>query len=385
VSPRSIILELAREAGFDLVGLAPLEPPPDGARFEAWLDAGHHADMTWLAEQRARILDPRTVDGRCRTLLVVGLGHSRAAVELESGGRVARYAAGRDYHNVVQKKLRRLARRLRHEGLARPGRTVVDAGPLMERSHATAAGIGFPSKAANLLHPAFGPYFFLGEILLDLELEPTGGARPGGSCGTCTACIDACPTEAIRAPGVVDAGRCISYHTIENEGPVPEPLRRAFGEWVFGCDVCSEVCPWASRAPDLAERFGLHTGFEGLRRDGLVSLLSLPPGVARDEVAQETHFEARFEGSSLRRAGRRTLARSAAVALGNRPTETGRVALLQALEGDPAALVREAAGWALAAGHLKDHGVRDALERAHRNERDPVTLEALARHRGGVP
>ncbi len=376
VDRRQLVLELAREAGFDLAGIAPLAPPPDAAHFETWLAAGHHGGLQWLADDRDRILDPRRIDPRGRTLLIVGLGHSRAAGELADGTRVARYALGRDYHNVAQKRLRSLARRLRREGLALPGRTIVDAGPLMERSHAAAAGLGFPSKAANLLHPAFGPFFFLGEILLDLDLEPTTASRPAGSCGTCTACLDACPTGALRAPGVVDARLCISYHTIESADPVPEDLRRAHGPWLFGCDVCSEVCPWSNRAPDLASRFGLHPALAEATERGVVSLLHTL--VAGTEATYRTHFE----GSSLRRPGRAPLARNAALALGNRPSEQGRIALLEALEGDPAALVREAAAWSLATAHGQDQGVRAALDRAASREPDDWARAALSRHSG---
>ncbi len=383
VERRALVLELAREAGFDLAGIAPFAPPPDADRLAAWLDAGRHGDMAWLAADRARPLDPRRVDPRGRSLLVVGLGHSRAGVTLPDGARLARYAAGRDYHNVVQKRLRGLARRLRREGLGLPGRTVVDAGPLMERSHATAAGLGFASKAANLLHPAFGPFFFLGEIVLDLDLEPTEAARPAGSCGTCTACLDACPTGAITAPGVVDARRCISYHTIESQAPVPDDLRRAQGPWAFGCDVCSEVCPWATKAPDLATRFGSHPGLREAHERGVVSLLLLPSGTANTAAAREAEYRARFEGSSLRRPGREVLARSAALALGNLPSEAGRVALLEALAGDPSALVREAAGSALAAAHAADQGVRSALERAAASEPEAWARAALARRAAG--
>jgi len=380
---RQIVLELAREAGFDLAGIAPLAPPPDAAHFDAWLEAGHHGELRWLADDRDRIVDPRRSDPRGRTLLIVGLGHSRAAGALADGTRIARYALGRDYHNVAQKRLRGLARRLRREGLALPGRTVVDAGPLMERSHASAAGLGFPSKAANLLHPAFGPFFFLGEIVLDLELEPTAAERPAGSCGSCTACLDACPTGALRAPGVVDARLCISYHTIESAAPVPEGLRAAHGPWAFGCDVCSEVCPWANRAPDLAARFGLHPAVADAAERGVVSLL-VPRAAGGGATAAEAAYRAHFEGSSLRRPGRAPLARNAALALGNRPSEEGRVALLEALRGDPAALVREAAGWALAHGHGADQGVRAALARAAAEEPEAWARDALRRHQGGT-
>ena len=183
-TPAETALEVARRVGFDLAGLAPLRPPRDAGRFEQWLSAGHHADMDWLERNRDRITDPRALlGGRSGTMLVVGLAHARAAVELPGGGRVARYAAGRDYHNVLGRLLRKLRRGLIEAGLLAESdrtRSVVDAGPVLERSHAAEAGLGFPSKAANLLHPRFGPWFFLGEILIPTELEPTG-APPAGS------------------------------------------------------------------------------------------------------------------------------------------------------------------------------------------------------------
>jgi epoxyqueuosine reductase len=361
------VLELALGLGFDLAGIAPLRPPRGAARFEEWLLAGHQADMAWLEEHRERILDPARSLPDGRSLLVVGLGHSRPAVELADGTRVARYAAGRDYHNVIGHKLRRLARALRERGLIREWKKMVDAGPLLERSHAAEAGLGFESKAANLLHPRFGPWFFLGELLVDVELEP-GPAPPAGSCGTCTACLDACPTQAIVAPGVVDARRCISYHTIENRGPVPHALRPAVGEWLFGCDVCSEVCPWGKDAPDLGARFGLHPALES---GGAAAWLALPP----------ERFEQHLSGSPLKRAGRAGLARNAALALAARPSEEGRDALLGAL-ADPAPLVREAAFWALARAHADEPAVRAALARAEDVERDPGARAGMLCTRG---
>jgi epoxyqueuosine reductase len=348
----TLVLELAREAGFDLAGLAPLHRPRAGDHFERWLAAGHHADMDWLAQERERILDPASLLPTGRTILCLGLAHSRAAVSLPGGGRVARYAAGADYHNVVRRRLRNLAKRLRAEGLIGEFRQVVDAGPLLERSHAAEAGLGFESKAANLLHPAFGPWFFLGELVLDAELSPTEAPEDVAtvSCGTCTACLDVCPTDALPAPGVVDAGRCLSYQTIENRGTIPADLRPGLGEWAFGCDLCSEVCPWGQRAPDLAERFGEHPVATG----DLVSWIETPADEQRE----------RLRGSPLQRAGRDGLARNAAVVLGNHPRDEGRRALLRALEQDPSELVRGSAAWALGRGHGEDAQVRRALDRA---------------------
>jgi epoxyqueuosine reductase len=246
VDATRLALELALESGFDLAGVAPLGPPPDLERLDAWLAAGRNAGLTWMARDRDRIADPRGLLPRGRAMLVLGLGHSRPAPALPDGTRVARYALGRDYHNVVGRMLRKLRSRLVEAGLFardQPFRKIVDAGPLMERSHAAQAGLGFASKAANLLHPRFGPWFFLGELLVERELDPTP-TPPAGSCGTCRLCLDACPTDAIVAPGVVDARRCISHLTIEHEGPVPDSLRALLGGWAFGCVVCSEVCPW---------------------------------------------------------------------------------------------------------------------------------------------
>ncbi|MBL8858209.1 MAG: tRNA epoxyqueuosine(34) reductase QueG [Planctomycetes bacterium] len=362
----ALVHEIALELGFDLCGIAPLAPPAAAGQFEAWLDAGRHGAMEWLERDRERIVDPRRVLPEGHSIVVLGLAHSRAAVELEGGGRVARYAAGRDYHNVVLHKLRKFARRLEHAGLGGRNRRVVDAGPLLERSHAAEAGLGFESKAANLLHPRFGPWFFLSEILIGHELVPTTEV-PIGSCGTCTACIDACPTAAILEAGVVDARKCISYQTIEHKGPIPDELRARMDGWVFGCDVCSEVCPWGSKAPDVSARFGLHSALAG---QGLVEWL---------EVGDE--FAERFHGSAIHRPGRERIARNAAVALGHRPSEAGRRALLKALSFDPSALVREAAGWGLARGFGAEESARLALEQAARAEPDPGQRAHLARHR----
>jgi len=357
------IAELARELGFDLFGIAPLRPPKDAERFREWLRSGRNAGLRYLEQDAERILDPARLVPEGRSILVLGLGHSRAPVELPGGGRVARYAGGRDYHNVVVKKLRRLLRQLKQRGLVREARTLVDAGPLFERSHAEEAGLGFASKAANLLHPAFGPWFFLGEVIVDLELEPTPGPELG-SCGSCTACLDACPTQAIPAPGVVDARLCLSYHTIENPGRIPPEIRAQTGSWAFGCDICSEVCPWGRKAPELGARFGTHR----LLEEGLVGWLE-----------QQDDFEDRSEGSPLRRPGREGLARNAAIALASVPSENGLRALLRALEEDTSALVREAAGWSLAQAFGDDARSRAALERAA--TRDPENQSWLARWR----
>ena len=374
MTQEALVLEMALEVGFDLAGIAPLSRPPAAEHFEAWLEAGRHADMAWLERDRERITDPRQVLPEGRSLLVVGLGHGRPAVELSDGTRVARYAAGRDYHNLVGKRLDKLRKRLVAEGLVERWRRIVDAGPLLERSHAARAGLGFESKAASLLAPGHGPWFFLGELLLDAELAPAEPRLPTGSCGTCTACLDACPTGALLAPGELDARLCISYQTIENRGAVPVTLEADHGAWVFGCDICSEVCPQGHRAPDASGAFGTHPAVE----QG--SALAWLAG-----AADQARFSEQFRGSPLQRARRDGLARNAAIVLGNRPSEQGREALARALEGDPAAVVRLAAGRALARGYAADAGVRPTLERAWGREQGARVRAALGEALAGLP
>ncbi|MEM8709721.1 MAG: tRNA epoxyqueuosine(34) reductase QueG [Planctomycetota bacterium] len=372
---RAAAFEHAREIGFDLVGIAPFGPPPDAERFASWLSAGRHGSMAYLERGRGATLDPRTQWPRGKSLLVVGLGHSRAPIELAGGGRIARYSAGRDYHNVVGKMLVKLRKRLLQDDLCSPASLFVDATPLLERSHASAAGIGFASKAGNLLHPTFGPWFFLGEIILEIDLEPTPAQVPAGSCGTCTACIDACPTDAIVGPGEVDARRCISYATIERKGLVAHELREATGPWAFGCDVCSEVCPWGHKAPDVSERFGSRETWDDERDHGaLVEML------AASDPTEDAHRE-RYLGSPLRRPGREGLARNAAVALGNLPSDVGREALLVALRDDHSPTVRAAAAWGLSRGHVLDAGIKSALDAAAARETDAVARNDMERSR----
>jgi len=362
-----LALELAREAGFDLTGIAPLAPPPAAGHFDAWLKAGHHGEMDYLERFRERILDPRKIREEGRSLLVVGLSHAREAIEFPGGARIARYAASRDYHNVMGRMLRKLGKRLASEGFGDHWRKIVDAGPLLERSHAAEAGLGFESKAANLLSKDQGPWFFLGELILEEELIPT---TPGklGSCGTCTACIDACPTKAIIAPGTVHSPSCISYQTIENSGSIPRELRAELGSWLFGCDICSEVCPHGWTAEDVSGRSGTHEA---------VQQAALGAGPIAWLTTPSAQLDESLRGSPLKRTGSVGLASNTAIFLGNQPSEEGREALLAALVSHPASKVRLAAAWSLGHGHGQDSGVRAALETATKAEPDPEIAREL--------
>lgn len=380
MNSQSLILEIAFDMGLDLAGIVPLAPPKDALRFGEWLDEGRAADMEWLQRNRERIMDPRGLAPGPAMMLVVGLGHARERVDLPEGGRVARYAAGRDYHNRLGKLLVRLGKRLDREGMlpdGRSGRAMTDAAPLLERSHAAEAGLGFSSKAATLLHPDHGPWFFLGELILEIDPEGPVGAGPGpqpppaGSCGTCTACIDACPTDAIVAAGQVDARLCISYQTIENRGPIPHALRSKLSGFAFGCDICSEVCPWGVRAEarsDTSDAWGLHPAVEA---KSLLDWLRQP----------EETFKEDWQGSALQRPKREGLARNAALILGMEPREGSLEALMETLESHSSPLAREAASWALAVGHSEDARVLEALELAIAREVAPAWRELLERNR----
>ena len=248
---------------------------------------------------------------------------------------------------------------------------MTDAAPILERSHASEAGLGFGSKAATLLNPEHGPWFFLGELILEIDSDFGPSPPPAGSCGTCTACIDACPTDAIVAAGQVDARLCISYQTIENRGPVPHELRPKLSGFAFGCDICSEVCPWGIRAEvrsDRSQDWGQHPAVENL---GLFDWLREPASSFKDT----------WRGSPLQRPKREGLARNAALILGSNPVDGSLEVLCETLSSHDSPLAREAAAWALAYGHGKDAGVQEALDHAIQRESDPFWRALLLQDR----
>jgi epoxyqueuosine reductase len=249
-------------------------------------------------------------------------------------GRVARYARGADYHDVLRERMNQLLTWLQGERADCRGRGVVDTAPLLERDFARRAGLGWFGKNTMLLNKRLGSYFFLAALLVDLELRPDPPFE-AHHCGTCTACLDACPTAAFVGPGVLDARRCISYLTIELKGDVPLDLRSGLGDWAFGCDICQEVCPWNRKAP-VAMDAAMQARPE-LESLDLIELLGL----------SEEGFRKRFRGTALMRSKRRGLLRNAALVLGNNGDERALPALRRALE-DTELLIREAARWAVA-------------------------------------
>lgn len=326
----------AIEAGFTRAGIATLEPSEYQDAFRRWLERGEHAGMEYMARRVEVRLDPATRLEGARTALCVALQYHPLAGQPEPAGdlwpRVARYARGEDYHELMGRRLKDLARRIRDAFPGCDTRPYVDTGPILERELAQRAGLGVFGKNTHLLHRQGGSYFLLGEILLTLDLTPDEPLTD--LCGRCTRCLDACPTGALREPYRLDANRCISYWTIEHRGPLPEAAREMVGEWVFGCDVCQEVCPW-NHKPRPGEEEKLRLPPERAELD-LVGLLQL---------GREAYVE-RFRKSPMKRAKLEGLKRNAAVAMGNRGEKRYAEPLQKALgEEDP--LVHEHADWAL--------------------------------------
>jgi epoxyqueuosine reductase len=296
------VKERALALGFDRVAIGAAGPPEHGAAFERWLDAGYGGDMDYLARGRRARLDPATLLPGWRSLVAVALNYAPGEDDPAWRG-VARYARGRDYHRVIRPRLHALKDVLRAAGgPAVRSRASVDTSAVLERSLAARAGLGWIGKNTNLIAPGLGSYFLIGIVLTTADL--VADEAVGDHCGTCTACLRACPTEAFVAPYTLDARRCISYLTIEHRGPIDPPLRVPIGDWLFGCDVCQEVCPWNRHAPPA--------------RDPAFSA-GVPPGAPETLVAlTDEEFRERFRGSALKRARRAGLARNAAIVLANR-------------------------------------------------------------------
>jgi len=319
------------------VGIAGADAPPELSAFAEWVARGFAGEMAYLTSQVAKRSDLKAAFPWARSVLCVGLQYDTPVpysteVPAERGW-IARYAWGDDYHDVMKAMLDRLGRRLEAEAGPCQWRTYVDTGPIVERAFAAAAGLGAWGKNTCLLHPEHGSWFFLGEVVTDLDLA-TDSPRPD-MCGSCTACLEACPTGALPHPFVLDATRCISYLTIEVKGEVPEDRRAGIGRHVFGCDICQDVCPW--------NRKRKHFGPEAFAPRENAFAPDLRDLASLDALA----FRARFKKSPVKRAKRRGLLRNVAVALAN-SGDPGHRPVLEALARDEDPLVREHAAWGLA-------------------------------------
>jgi epoxyqueuosine reductase len=425
------IKEQARVLGFDLVGITPLGSPAHGPAFGDWLAAGYHGEMAYLPARAAQRLDPASLAPGARSLIMLVVNYNPGPPPLEwedpTHGRIARYAWAADYHDVIKSRLYELDAIIRHAtGRSVLGKACVDSAPLLERDFAMAAGLGFAGRNTCLITPKLGSWTLLAALLAPEELEydvavqepPAGPEAEGpppapvagpldepdralpsvtegdrvlapgpvwslqtgkGTCGACRRCLVACPTHAFAAPYVLDSRRCISYLTIELRGPIPRELRPLMGNWVFGCDVCQEACPYNRDVPPSAQ--SAWRSDPGVAAPPLLELLAL------DEQA----FRARYRGTPVLRARRRGLVRNACIAAGNcaawrqdaeergasRDAEGARAAVrtLGRLLADPEPLVRGHAAWAL--GSLGGPAAQKALKGALADEVDPWVREEL--------
>ncbi|MFL5540286.1 MAG: tRNA epoxyqueuosine(34) reductase QueG, partial [Longimicrobiaceae bacterium] len=338
----------ALELGFDRVGIAPVHPSAHGDAYARWVALGMHGEMGYMAREDAvaRRQDPAVLVPGVRSAVVVALDYAPphddpADPDDPSRAVVARYARGDDYHELMKERLIALQEWIAAELLPVGGRAYVDTGAVLERELASRAGLGWHGKNTMLIHPRRGSYFFIGEVLLDVELEYDEPFAKD-HCGTCQRCLDACPTGALlgRDPTgapLMDARRCISYLTIELKGPIPRELRPLIGNRVYGCDICQEVCPFNRKFPSPSREptFAPRPGVDGAN---LTELMSLTP----------EEFARRFRGSPVKRTKRRGLLRNVAVALGNWGSPEAVPALEVGLR-DPEPLVRGHSAWALGA------------------------------------
>lgn len=327
---KSALIAEAARLGFDLCRIAPAEAPVHADAFRQWLSEGMHGDMAWLERNATRRTNPQEVLPGARSIIMLATNYWQPPVEASGGvGRIARYAWGDDYHDIIEPRLYELDVWLQKHGGRQ--RQYVDTGPVLERDVAAQAGLGWQGKSAMLIHPRVGTFTFLAAILTTFEFPADELVKD--HCGKCTRCLDACPTGAIVAPRKVDARLCISYLTIENKGAIPEAMRPLLGDRIYGCDECMDVCPWNRFATAANEsRFAAR------------EFVSMP---MRDFLAlDDDQFRALFRKSPIKRIKRRGFLRNVCVALGNVGTEEDLPAL-RAAASDPEPLIAEHAQWAI--------------------------------------
>ena len=326
------IKEKARQLGFTLAGVTIPEPPPQYSTFENWLAQGHHGNMDYLAKERsrARRANPREILPECKSILVLATPYSPPA-QKKGEARIASYAQGSDYHDILPARMQELVQFIEEQvGGPVKNRYYTDTGPILERDLAQRAGIGWIGKNTCLIHPKQGSYFFISEILLDLELEPDPPFTTD-HCGTCTRCIQACPTNCILPDRTLEATKCISYLTIELKDDIPVELREKIGDWVFGCDICQMVCPWNRFATQGDPAFNA----------------TRPPHTLTEELSLTPQtFNQRFKGTPVKRTKRRGYLRNVAVALGN-TSDMHHLTVLQNVLNDEEPMIREHAKWAI--------------------------------------
>lgn len=332
---KQAIKNKARQLGFILAGVTSCDPPTHFNIFESWLQHGHHGTMGYLASERnrQRRADPRQILPECRSILVLAMPYSpNAEAKILNGDfKIAAYALGSDYHDVIPPRLKELVEFIETQaGHPVPNRYYTDTGPILERELAERAGLGWIGKNSMLINPQAGSTFLLAEILLGIELEPDE-PFPTDHCGTCTRCLDACPTQCILPDRTLDARRCISYLTIENKGGIPEALRESMDTWIFGCDICQQVCPWNRFSPPADP--------------GLKPAIPLPV-VTGDLLLSSSEFNQRFKHSPIKRTKRRGYLRNLAIAVGNTGSNQD-LHILEKVKHEAEPLIQEHVEWAL--------------------------------------
>jgi epoxyqueuosine reductase len=339
--PRTI-KSAASQAGFDLCGIAPVQDFPELQRFPDWIEKGHAGDMTYLESRndsgQLRRASLKGVFPWARSVIVCAGNYNTAhprSTEVNNHGRgwISRYAWSReDYHDSLLRRLREVEAKVKHTcGSGIETRSYVDTGPIVERVYAKYAGIGWQGKNTCIINQKIGSWLFLGVIVTSMELAPDLPAPD--RCGTCTRCIDACPTQAFVGPHQLDSNRCIAYLTIEKRGAIPEEFREQVGNHVFGCDICQDVCPWNRRAPATDKP-------EFQPREGLVN-----PALAWLAEIREEEFRQRFRGSPIKRTKRSGVRRNALIAIGN-SGDRGLLPVVERACEDPDPVIAEAAEWA---------------------------------------
>jgi epoxyqueuosine reductase len=392
VSLTQAIKNEARRLGFQLVGVTTPDTPTHYSVYESWLTAGLHGEMTYLqtARARQRRADPHQILPTCQSILLLGIRYASPITEIPSPiegsevpnlipvprGRVASYAWGDDYHNVLSTRMQQLFQFIEIQvGHPVSNRRSTDTSPILERDLAQRAGLGWIGKNTCLIHPRHGSYFLLAEILLDLPLDPDPPFT-ADHCGSCTRCLDACPTQCILPNRTIDATRCISYLTIELKSPIPLDLRPQMGNWIFGCDVCQEVCPWNIHFAEAPS---------GVEYDSTV--FSPRADVPTPNLGAELHltaeqFNQKFKNSPIQRAKRRGYLRNVAVALGNADDPAALSDLSHAMK-DPEPLVRAHAAWAL--GQIGGETARQILLLAQQTELDAEVRAEISRAISTLP
>lgn len=366
----------AQSLGFNLVGITRAEPSPTLAAYQRWVEAGMHASMNFMArpDRQARREDLNVILPGAQSMVMVGLDYRsftlpQSTLEAPERGRIASYAWGLDYHDLIAPRLEALSQWITEEAAKQHNyRVYVDTGAILERSHAQQAGMGFVGKNTMLIHPKRGSFFFLAEILTDMRFDHYDTAHKLHMCGNCTRCLNACPTDAFAAPYTLDAGRCISYLTIEHKGWIPQALRPLMGNWVYGCDVCQEVCPFQRFSPPTLEPDFIPAE-TNRAAPPLLDLLQL----------DEESFRSRFAGSPIIRIKRDRLVRNACIAAGNWGNPQAIPALIQLLY-DPSPLVRGHAAWGL--WQVMGDAAYFQLSQLYAREEDPevrAEIEQLVR------